>query len=137
MAVVTVNGCIDKAGGGVVHPPLPKLKKDTSEQTIEGTMSSQLDHLDSISGPVDSLFVHRCFADFCSMCGTKLVPHLPVLPIWKLFPWHCTWHQICNTSHVSVDSILRWTCKRHVSTASNFPGKCIPIHSNSAKSLLS
>ena len=136
-----MNGCIDKAGegGGVVHPPLPKLKKDTSasEQTIEGTMSSQLDHLDSISGPVDSLFVHRCFADFCSMCGTKLVPHLPVLPIWKLFPWHCTWHQICNTSHVSVDSILRWTCMRHVSTASNFPGKCIPIHSNSAKSLLS
>jgi hypothetical protein len=29
-----VNGCIDKAGGGGA-PPLPKLKKDTSEQTIK------------------------------------------------------------------------------------------------------
>ena len=35
MAVLTVNGCSDKAGGGVVHPPLPKLKKNTSEQTIQ------------------------------------------------------------------------------------------------------
>ena len=33
MATVTMNGYSDKAGGGGA-PPLPKLKKNTSEQTI-------------------------------------------------------------------------------------------------------
>ena len=42
-----MNGYSDKAGGGVVHPPLPKLKKNTSEQTIPDSKHPNLSRIGS------------------------------------------------------------------------------------------
>ena len=36
-----MNGYSDEAGGGVVNPPLPKLKNNTSEQTIKYAYSHE------------------------------------------------------------------------------------------------